>query len=103
MKAPAVDHLHDGFRFRGREVAYPEVFVETSFAFAVTLLAISIDAIPDSVDELLEALKDAPAFGVSLAMLALFSTTHARWRRRCILDAALTTVLSVTFVFFMLL
>jgi len=103
MKNPAADRLRDGFRYRGREVTRLEVFVDAAFAFAVTLLVVSIDAIPDSVDALVAALKGAPAFGVSLVMIALFWTAHARWSRRYGLDDALTTVLSITFVFFVLL
>lgn len=106
MDTPAVPtphRLRDGFRHRGKEVTRLEVFVDAAFAFAVTLLVISIDTIPDSVDDLIQALKGAPAFGLSLVMIALFWSAHARWSRRYGLDDALTTVVSMAFVFFVLL
>ena len=92
----------DGFRHRGRDITRLEVFVDAAFAFAVTLLVISIDTIPNSVADLIDALKGIPAFGVSLAMIALFWSAHARWSRRFGLDDAVTTVLSILFVFLIL-
>lgn len=92
----------DGFRDRGRDITRLEVFVDAAFAFAVTLLVISIDTIPNSIDGLIDALKGIPAFGVSLAMIAMFWGAHARWSRRYGLDDAVTTVLSIAFVFLIL-
>jgi hypothetical protein len=94
--------LRDGFRHRGRDITRLEVFVDAAFAFAVTLLVISIDTIPDSIDGLVQVLKGVPAFGVSLAMIALFWTAHARWSRRYGLDDGTTTGLSITLVFLVL-
>ena len=94
--------MRDGFRHRGRDITRLEVFVDAAFAFAVTLLVIAIDTIPDSMDGLLLALKGVPAFGVSLAMIALFWSAHVRWSRRYGLDDPVTTVLSVVFVFLVL-
>ena len=45
-----------GIQERGREVTRIEAFVDAAFAFAVTLLVISCDAIPDSVPALVAAL-----------------------------------------------
>ncbi len=91
-----------GFRQRGHDITRLEVFVDAAFAFAVTLLVISIDTIPDSIADLFDALKGIPAFGVSLAMIAMFWGAHARWSRRYGLDDAVTTVLSIVFVFLIL-
>ncbi|MDZ3824608.1 MAG: TMEM175 family protein [Pseudoxanthomonas sp.] len=96
------DVLPDGFRHRGREMTRLEAFVDAAFAFAVTLLVISIDAIPDSIDGLVDALKGIPAFATSFAMVALFWSAHARWSRRYGLDDATTTVLSLVLVFLVL-
>jgi hypothetical protein len=96
------ERLRDGFRHRGRDITRLEVFVDAAFAFAVTLLVISIDAIPDSIDGLVQVLKGVPAFGVSLAMIALFWNAHARWSRRYGLDDGATTVLSIALVFLVL-
>ncbi|MDQ2701254.1 MAG: TMEM175 family protein [Pseudomonadota bacterium] len=56
---------------RGREVTRIETFVDAAFAFAVTLLVISFDAIPDSAQALVQALKGVPAFAASFALLAM--------------------------------
>ena len=94
--------MRDGFRNRGRDITRLEVFVDAAFAFAVTLLVISIDTIPGSIGDLLDALKGIPAFGLSLAMIALFWSAHVRWSRRYGLDDAATTILSIVFVFLIL-
>lgn len=94
--------LRDGFRHRGREVTRLEAFVDAAFAFAVTLLVVSIDAIPQSIPELIAAMKGVPAFAVSFAMVAMFWAAHARWSRRYGLDDRATTLLSLTLVFLVL-
>ncbi len=47
----------DGFLDRGSQVTRLEAFVDAAFAFAVTMLVISIDQIPRDRGELTEALK----------------------------------------------
>lgn len=92
----------DGFLRRGDHVTRLEAFVDAAFAFAVTLLVISIDAIPDSRVALVEALKAIPAFAACFAMLAMFWAAHARWSRRYGLDDATTTTASLALVFVVL-
>ncbi|HWB18979.1 MAG TPA: TMEM175 family protein, partial [Phycisphaerales bacterium] len=53
----------DGFRHRGREVSRLEGFSDAAFAFAVTLLVISLE-VPNSFDGLLDVLRGLPAFAV---------------------------------------
>ena len=77
-------------------------FVDAAFAFAVTLLVISIDSIPETVDDLLLALRGVPAFGLSFAMIAMFWSAHARWGRRYRLRDGWSTVLSLALVFLVL-
>ena len=89
----------DGFRERGAAVTRLEAFVDAAFAFAVTLLVISLDTIPDSIDALYEALKGAPAFLASFAQLAMFWRAHVVWTRRYGLDDGMTLVLSLLLVF----
>ena len=74
--------MQDGFVHRGRQVTRLEAFVDAAFAFAVTLLVISIDAIPDSRAALVLALKSVPSFAACFAMIAMFWAAHARWSRR---------------------
>lgn len=57
--------VEDGFRLRGTEISRTEVFVDTAFAFAVTLLVISFDAIPRNWDEVVLAIKAIPTFAAT--------------------------------------
>ena len=92
----------DGFVHRGRHVTRREAFVDAAFAFAVTLLVISIDAIPDSREALVLALKAVPSFAACFAMIAMFWAAHARWSRRYGFDDAAGTTLSLLLVFVVL-
>lgn len=67
---------------RGQSMTRLETFTDAAFAFAAALLAISIDEVPESYPELIEALKDAPAFAASFAILLLFWRAHQTWSDR---------------------
>jgi hypothetical protein len=90
------------FAERGHQVTRLEAFVDAAFAFAVTLLVISVDSIPDSLDALVLALKGVPAFALSFVMIAMFWWMHARWSRRFGLDDVPSTLLSLLLVFLVL-
>ena len=92
----------DGFIERGAEVTRLEAFIDAAFAFAVTLLVISVDAIPASREEMLIALKGVPAFAASFVMISLFWYGHATYTRRYGLDDMPSTLLGLTLVFFVL-
>ena len=94
--------MRDGFRHRGREVTRLEAFVDAAFAFSVTLLVISVDSIPDSIQALTVALKGIPAFAASFTMIAMFWSAHANWSRRYGLDDGASKVLSLALVFLVL-
>ena len=68
--------VKDGFRLRGMDMTRTETFTDAAFAFAVTLLVISIDAVPTTYDELLIAVQGIPAFGLACALLFLFWYGH---------------------------
>jgi uncharacterized membrane protein len=87
---------------RGREVTRIEAFVDAAFAFAVTLLVISFNAVPDSAQALVEALKGVPAFAASFALLAMLWWSHADWSRRYGLDDGRSVLLSLLLVFLVL-
>ncbi len=76
----------DGFRERGDQVTRLEAFVDAAFAFAVTLLVISLDGVPTSVEGLSAALKGIPAFAACFTLLAFFWYAHNTWSRRYGLD-----------------
>jgi uncharacterized membrane protein len=58
-----------------------EGFVNASFAFAVTLLVISIGHVPGSVPEMLRALRGLPAFALCLLAIARIWKSHRDWSR----------------------
>ncbi len=77
-----------------------EVFVDAAFAFAITMLVISVDEIPSSYAELVVALKATPAFLASFALLMLFWLGHKTWSSRFGLeDDRLCVFLSLALVF----
>ena len=91
-----VDNCPDegGFRMRGMEMTRTEVFVDAAFAFAVTMLVISFDAIPRSYDEVIVAIKGIPDFIIAVVQLVWIWYTHNKWSRRYGLETALTVTLS---------
>ncbi len=92
----------DGFRNRGGEVTRTEAFFDAAFAFAVTLMVISIDEIPKSSVELLRALKSVPAFGASFLLITLFWRGHADWSRRYGINDNYSQRLALALVFLVL-
>ncbi len=89
----------DGFVDRGAQVTRLEAFVDAAFAFALTMLVISIDQIPENRAELIDALKGVPAFAASFAVLAMFWWDHNRWSRRFGLDDGWSVFFSLVYVF----
>ncbi len=71
-----------GFRLRGMEMTRLETFIDAAFAFAVTMMVISVDRIPRNIEELFEAFKDVPAFLASIVVLGIFWRGHWLWSRR---------------------
>jgi hypothetical protein len=86
--------LEGNFRMRGLEMTRIEVFVDAAFAFAVTMLIISFDAIPTSWAEVVVAIKSIPAFILSVVQLVWIWYTHNKWSRRFGLETAWTVTLS---------
>lgn len=86
--------IESGFRLRGEQMSRIEVFVDAAFAFSVTLLVISFDRIPQSVDEFVVAAKGIPAFVASVAQLVWIWHAHSVWSRRFGLTDATTVLLS---------
>jgi hypothetical protein len=86
--------IEHGFRMRGLEMTRLEVFIDAAFAFAVTMLVISFDAMPRSYDEVMLAIKSIPAFIVAVAQLVWIWHTHNVWSRRFGLDTAYTVFIS---------
>jgi uncharacterized membrane protein len=88
----------NGFRLRGQQVTRLETFVDAAFAFALTLLVIAGDSLPESFAELREALRRTPVFVACFVLIAMFWSGHNRWSRRFGLEDSTSTVLSMAFV-----
>jgi len=88
--------IEDGFRLRGMNITRIEVFVDAAFAFAVTMLVISFDSIPQNFTEMGTAFKNIPAFIVSVTQLVWIWHAHNVWSRRFGLDDGMTVFLSIS-------
>jgi uncharacterized membrane protein len=88
----------DGFRMRGREVTRLESFSDAVFAFALTLIVVSLE-VPKSFADLIRTMRGFPAFAVCFLMLATIWNTHYKFSRRYGLDDATTRFLTCTLLF----
>lgn len=94
--------VENGFRQRGTEMTRIEVFVDAAFAFALTLLVISFDAMPGNWDEVVIAMKNIPAFVAAAALLVWLWYEHSVWSRRFGLEDSVTVFLSTVLLIVML-
>ena len=90
------------FYHRGTATTRLEAFVDAAFAFALTLLVISFDAVPQSYDELVIALRGVPAFLFAFSILAMFWIAHRNWSMRFGLDTTFATLVSLALIFILL-
>jgi uncharacterized membrane protein len=90
-----------GFRWRAAEVTRLEGFTDAVFAFAVTLLVVSLE-VPKTLPELLAAMHGFLAFGVCFALLAIVWYEHYRFFRRYALETPWAVILNCALLFFVL-
>ncbi len=90
------------FQHRGGETTRLETFVDAAFAFALTLLVISFDAVPQTYDELVTALRATPAFLAGFLVLTMFWLAHRNWSNRYGLDTTFATLISMALIFLIL-
>lgn len=94
--------IKDGYRLRGESMTRIEVFSDAAFAFAVTMLVISLSRIPHNYHELLTAIQRIPSFAVSFAVMMVIWITHRRWSQRFGLDDGESTFLTLALIFVVL-
>lgn len=89
-------------RVRRHQPTRLEGFVDASFAFAVTLVVISVGRVPDSVPQMLEALRGLPTFAVCFLLIARIWKSHRDWSRHYDLEDGVSIALSLMLVFLVL-
>ena len=92
---------NEGFRLRGEDVWRVESLCDAVFAFAVTLLVVSLE-VPGSFDELLETMRGFFAFAICFALLLTLWYEHYKFSRRYGLRDTLTVYLNAVLLFLVL-
>src|SRR5436190_8091060 len=87
-----------GFRLRGIQMTRLETFIDAAFAFAISMLVIAAQQIPDNVQALLAAFKNVPTFVCSIAVLSIFWRGHWLWSRRYGLEDGASILISWTMI-----
>ncbi len=99
LLTPADDH--NGFSWRGTEPSRIEGFSDAVFAFAVTLLVVSLE-VPKTFTELLSAMRSFVPFGISFLMLMQIWHWHYEYFGRYGLRDRLTSWLNAVLLFVVL-
>src|SRR5438128_4972170 len=87
-----------GFRLRGMEMTRLETFIDAAFAFAISMLVIAAQQIPDNIQALLAAFKNVPTFICSIAVLGIYWRGHWLWSRRYGLEDGISILISWTLI-----
>ncbi|SVB00303.1 uncharacterized protein METZ01_LOCUS153157 [marine metagenome] len=94
--------VENGFRLRGFRMTRLETLTDAAFAFAITMLVISIGKIPGNLDELIAALKTTPALILAFSMIFLFWSNHRTWSRNYGLENFLSQLITFGLIFIFL-
>jgi len=89
------------FRRRGHEIQRIETFSDAVFAFAVTLLTVSLE-VPKSFDELVVGMRGFFAFGICFTLLVVIWHEQNLFYRRYGLDDTRTLALNIILDFVVL-
>jgi uncharacterized membrane protein len=94
-------HHEEGFRWRGGEIARIEGLSDAVFAFAVTLLVVSLE-VPKTFNELLVIMRGFVAFAVCFMLLLQVWHEQYRFFRRYNLQDSTSTILNCILLFMVL-
>ena len=83
-----------GFRLRGMEMTRLETFIDAAFAFAISMLVIAAQQIPDDIEKMLAAFRNVPTFICSIAVLGIYWRGHWLWSRRYGLEDGVSILIS---------
>src|SRR5438046_10612369 len=61
-----------GFGLRGMEMTRLETFIDAAFAFAISMLVIAAQQIPDNIQALMAVFKNVPTFVGIIAVLGIY-------------------------------
>src|SRR6266852_569920 len=86
------------FRLRGMQMTRLETFIDAAFAFAISMLVIAAQQIPDNIQALLAAFRNVPTFVCSIAVLGIFWRGHWLWSRRYGLEDGASILISWTMI-----
>jgi uncharacterized membrane protein len=89
------------FRWRGHEMTRLEALTDAVFAFAVTLLVVSLE-VPRTFTELATAMKGFAAFGICFALLTWIWYHHYLFSRRYGLQTVYVITLNFVLIFVVL-
>ena len=87
-----------GFQWRGDEITRVEGLSDAVFAFAVTLLVVSLE-VPKSFDDFYLVIKGLPSFAMTFLLLMLIWYNQYKFFRRYGLQDFKTVVLTITLLF----
>lgn len=90
-----------GFHWRGGEITRLEGFSDAVFAFALTLLVVSLE-VPKTFHELMDAMRGFVGFGACFSLLAIVWFNHYRFFRRYGLQNPWAVFLNCMLLFFVL-
>lgn len=95
---PVLSKRDHGFRWRGHDISRIEGLSDAVFAFAITLLVVSLE-VPKTFGELREMMHGFLSFGICFALLLLIWHHQYLYFRRYALDDARTFVLNAALLF----
>jgi len=90
-----------GFRWRGKEITRLEGFSDAVFAFAVTLLVVSLE-VPRTFPELMRTMRGFIPFAICFVLLINIWSQHCRFFRRYGLQDSTVRMLNSVLLFFVL-